>query len=145
MAGKKLELGSTGRLVADNVARLRKTAGLNYTELSIRLAKHGRDIPPLAVRRIEGGNRRVDVDDLVGLALALEVSPSTLLLPKTETGDQSVAITGVDDSVEARRMWRWLLAEFPLTVDTGEAVAGFLLRANPAWLIGPDLFGTGAA
>ncbi|CCC43388.1 helix-turn-helix domain-containing protein [Mycobacterium canetti] len=137
MAGKKLELGRTGRVVADNVFRLRDAAGLNYTELSNRLAKYERDIPPLAVRRIEEGNRRVDVDDLVGLALALDVSPSTLLMAKSKTGDDSVAVTGADSGVEARRLWRWLVAKRPLIGDPdGAAVFEFLTRAVPGWLLG---------
>ena len=87
MAGRKLELGDTGAAVARNVSRLRKAIGLNYTDLSTRLANIGRDIPPLAVRRIEEGNRRVDVDDLVALAIALGVSPATLLMPAHEAAD----------------------------------------------------------
>lgn len=52
-----------------------------YAELSRKLAEMGREIPPLGLRRIETGERRVDVDDLVALALALDLSPLALLLP----------------------------------------------------------------
>jgi hypothetical protein len=49
----------------------------------------GRPIPPLGLRHLEAGNRRIDVDDLVVLADALDVSPLMLLLP----GDVAAAET----------------------------------------------------
>jgi hypothetical protein len=105
------------------------------TELSAKLADL-RPIPPLGIRRIEAGDRRVDVDDLVAIALALGVSPSTLLVPKTETVDDPVAVTGVKGGVRVGRLWGWLTAEHPLTGDTADSVIGFLYRAIPSWLFG---------
>lgn len=131
MAGKKLELDSTGRAVAANVAYLRGAIGLNYTELSMRLAKHNRDIPPLAVRRIEEGNRRVDVDDLTALALALEVSPTSLLMPDLETAGVAdpVIVTGLTDGIAAHSVWIWLSGSGPLP---GGRLLDFI-RAFPRW------------
>ena len=63
-------------------------------ELSRQLAEMGRQIPPLGLRRIESEDRRVDVDDLVALALALGVSPITLLMPETASRDDVVKATG---------------------------------------------------
>jgi transcriptional regulator with XRE-family HTH domain len=48
-------------------------------ELSERLAALGRPILPSGLSKIEQGTRRVDVDDLVALADALETVPSRLL------------------------------------------------------------------
>lgn len=73
-----------------------------------RLAEIGRDIPPLGLRRIESGERRVDADDLMALAVALGVSPISLLMPASETGQDQVEATGVNARVEARQLWRWL-------------------------------------
>jgi transcriptional regulator with XRE-family HTH domain len=129
MAGKKLELGPIGAVVADNVTRYRETARFNYTELSKELEKHGRDISALAVRRIEEGNRRVDVDDLVALALSLNVSPLALLLPRTES---AVTITG--ESIAAERIWHWAKGEQPLDGELNpEATAAwaFVINSNP--------------
>lgn len=56
-------------------------AGLSYADLSRRLEELERPIPPLGLRHLETGARRIDVDDLVMLAIALEVPPMTLLLP----------------------------------------------------------------
>lgn len=130
MAGKKLELGDTGRAVAANVERLRGNE--NYTDLSRRLDKLGRDIPPLALRRIEEGARRVDTDDLVALAVALGVSPITLIMPHTENSQDEVEVTRENKSVSALALWRWLLAELPMQGDKRIPLA-FQIAARPTW------------
>lgn len=138
MIGKEPDIGTTARTVAANVKRLR--GELNYTQLSERLQQvAGWSINAVGVRRIESGERRVTPDDLVALALALQVSPSTLLMPETEAADETVHATGIDDGVEARRLWRWFVADAPLTGDTAQAVFGFLLRSIPAWLFGDQI------
>ena len=65
--------------------KFREARNLGYAELSRRLAELGREIPSLGLRRIEAGERRVDVDDLVALALALDVAPVALLFPSRRT------------------------------------------------------------
>jgi transcriptional regulator with XRE-family HTH domain len=138
MAGKEPDIGTTARTVAANVKRLR--GELNYTQLSERLQQvAGWSINAVGIRRIESGERRVTPDDLVALALALQVSPSTLLMPDTETADESVQATGIDVGVEAHQLWRWLVADAPLTGDTAQAVFGFLLRSTPGWLFGDQI------
>jgi transcriptional regulator with XRE-family HTH domain len=79
-----IEIGITGSNVADNVLRLRKVRGLTVRTLSARLTEGGRSIPPSGLTRIELRERRVDVDDLVALAAALEVEPSQLMLSPSE-------------------------------------------------------------
>jgi hypothetical protein len=54
---------------------------MTFVELSERLSAAGRPIPVLGLRRIERGERRVDVDDLVALAVVFGVSPERLLRP----------------------------------------------------------------
>jgi hypothetical protein len=71
---------------------LRETQNLGYTKLASILEEMGRPIPELGLRRIESGDRRVDVDDLMALAMALGVSPVTLLMP----GVHSVGPRGDD-------------------------------------------------
>ena len=75
MTGKEISLGPTGETVRENVARYRKTAGLSFAELSRNLEAVGRPLAPLGLRRIEAGERRVDVDDLMALAVVLGVHP----------------------------------------------------------------------
>ncbi len=102
-SNKRNPLGPTGHTVRLNIARLR--GGMQYKQLSEKLAEIGRPIPPLGLRRIEDGERRVDVDDLVALAVALDVNPAALLLPSEDRG-VPVEVTGVG-SIEFKELWRW--------------------------------------
>lgn len=129
MAGKAIELGPAGAYVATNVKRLR--GDLAYTELSKRLADAGRDIPPLAVRRIEEGARRVDVDDLVALAVALGVSPISLLMPTTDHREDLVVTPGAGQ-VPAEQLWAWLCGAAALP-GSGQTFMEFGSNAWPKW------------
>jgi 8-oxo-dGTP pyrophosphatase MutT (NUDIX family)/transcriptional regulator with XRE-family HTH domain len=90
----RVPLGPVGGYVIQNLENLRTERRLTYRQLADRLEQLGRPIPTLGLSRIEKGNRRVDVDDLVALAVALEVSPGTLLLPPDP------GIPDEDDEVE---------------------------------------------
>lgn len=105
VAEKKNPLGPMGENVRANVQRIRTGAGMSYRELSDRLSVAGRPIPTLGLSRLENGERRVDVDDLVALALALSVSPATLLMPEHPEPTEHEAWAA---------MWQWMLAEAPL-------------------------------
>ena len=58
--------------------------------LAKKLGDVGRRRGHSAVDQIEKGTRRVDVDDLMALAEALNVSPITLLMPQTTKGGEPV-------------------------------------------------------
>ena len=134
---KRNPLAATGETVSANVRRLREANHFGYAELARRLKATGRCIPELGLRRIEEGRRRVDADDLVALAVALDVSPITLLMSPSTDADAAVA-TAVE-TVTAEQFWRWLAAETPLTSDTPSDVFGFIWRSVPAWLIGTEV------
>jgi len=68
------------------------------------------------------GCRRVDADDLVALALALDVSPLALLLP---TEPSSLVLNG--NRYAAERIWDWARGDQALT---GDALA-FRRDSNP--------------
>ena len=106
MAGKEIDLGPTGKQVKENVARVRKARGLSFAELSRQLTEVGRPIPPLGLRRIEEGLRRVDVDDIFALATVLRVTPPILMLPATRGEGDMVKATGVGE-VESVWLWAW--------------------------------------
>lgn len=74
-------------------------------ELSARLTKLGRPILPSGITKIEQGKRRVDVDDLVALAVALKVTPTRLLLGPPPTD-------GPDDPAH-KEAWEWVDWESP--------------------------------
>lgn len=142
MAGKKSDLGPTGTTVADNVGRVRTGRNLTYAELSRRLHDNGREIPPLGLRRIESGERRVDADDLVALAAALKISPTTLLMPHGVNRDTPAEVSGVHDAISAGTLWAWLNAESELP---GWAPGAFIDDARPSWenaemerILGPE-------
>lgn len=109
---KKNPLGPTGERVQANVARIRDQRGLTYRELTERLTTLGRVIPVLGLSRIERGERRVDADDLVALALALGVNASTLLLPPTAKSEPVALTPAVTAS--ALEAWGWADGESPM-------------------------------
>ncbi len=111
-AKKKNPLGPTGTTVADNIRRLRTGRGLAFTGLAERLAAIGRPIPTLGLRKLEAYERRVDADDLVALAVALDVSPVTLLMPPAEDSVDAVSVTGLAEPAAAIGVWEWLRGRF---------------------------------
>jgi transcriptional regulator with XRE-family HTH domain len=134
MAGREPDIGATAKTVAENVKRLREKQNLSYTQLSDRLQRiAGWSINAVGVRRIEAGERRVNVDDLMALAVALEVSPETLLMPYAENADDQVRITGWEP-MDASEAWRWMQTdtsmgyrEFP-PISAERALPPFVYR-----------------
>lgn len=107
--------------VAVNVATLRESRRLSVRGLSARLAELGRPILPSGVTKVEQGRRRVDADDLVALALALDVTPARLLLPPVAGGEE---VTLTPSAVaSAATAWAWACGERQLDDPwaTGEA------------------------
>lgn len=140
-------LGETGRVVARNIRTIRKARNLAYTELSARLRDRGREIPTWGLRKIESGGRRVDTDDLVALALALNVSPLALLLSAEPS-----SLVPQAETYPPERVWDWA---FGLDALGGDVIE-FMRDSNPlrrsemeSWLremglndsVGPALWG----
>lgn len=71
----------TQNVVAENIADRRNHLGLSIAELSRRTHEAEHPLAALALRRIEAGERRIDVDDLTALAAILETTPAALLSP----------------------------------------------------------------
>jgi transcriptional regulator with XRE-family HTH domain len=67
--------------MAANLKQIRQERGVSYAELGRRLRALLHPILDTGIMKIEKGERRVDVDDLVALALALGVTPNRLILP----------------------------------------------------------------
>src|SRR5437868_3273740 len=103
----------TAETVSANVSRLRADRNLGLRGLSKKLGEVGRPLGHSAVDQIEKGTRRVDVDDLVALAVALEVSPETLLMPYAENADDEVQITGWGP-MAASEAWRWMQTDISM-------------------------------
>ncbi|MFJ4924093.1 helix-turn-helix domain-containing protein [Streptomyces sp. NPDC088736] len=117
MATGRIEMGPTARTVAANLRRVREQRGMTLRELSAELKKIGRNLSADGINKIENGRlpdsgedpgkpvRRADVDDLVALALVLNVSPLTLLLPPT-SGTEPVELAE-RYRVTSETAWGW--------------------------------------
>lgn len=97
--------------------------------LSEKLREIGRPMAPNILSSIEKNHRRVDVDDLVALASALDISPSALLMPQMTVSPlmdpddmpalkDSAVETSAGPDVAAGALWNWLTGRTPLTPPT---------------------------
>jgi hypothetical protein len=121
MAGRPKAAGPSSERVAHNVRRIRLSRnGMTTAALSRLLAAAGQQIADTGITRIEKGDRRVDVDDLVALAVALRCSPARLLLPEAHA--PMVDLTATHDITPTtvanmEQMWAWATGERPLGGD----------------------------
>lgn len=123
---KKIDLGPTGRQVARSLRTFRRRRDdLSVYALSKRLEVMGYRLLPSGITRIEREERRVDVDDLIALSVALDVSPLALLLPGEMEATVSLA-KGLD--VPAATAWRWATGTRPLPAAWGSEVRDQELR-----------------
>lgn len=137
MSTTRIEIGPTGRTVAANLRRLREARGLSLRALSRLITEKGRPLSVDALNKIENaagdggvGTRRVDVDDLVALAVLLGVNPSTLLLPPAADSTQVEVTTA--GSLQTRKAWRWADGREPLKDAFDEDdMADFQIHARP--------------
>lgn len=144
---RAVEMGPTGKAVAENLARLRKTRGLSTRQLSAELERRGRNLSPSGITRMEKAERHVTADELAALAAALGVNPSALLLPLKDGPDESIEVTGVG-AIGAGEAWDWADGRRPLNVARGDldALLDFDLYARPprhrhTWEATRDAFG----
>lgn len=104
---KRVTIGPTGETVRANIAAIRKERGLTLRGLSELMADLGWPMSNSSLSQIEKGSRRVDVDDLMALAAALDVSPNTLLMPAGLDTDREVKASGIQ-SISAKNLWYFL-------------------------------------
>ncbi|MFD3815808.1 helix-turn-helix domain-containing protein [Streptomyces rubiginosohelvolus] len=79
MPESPLGIGPAGVLTARAITRSRAARGFAQRQLAERVAALGRPMTITMLSRIERRQRRCDVDDLVAIAAALDVSPLALL------------------------------------------------------------------
>ncbi len=134
------DIGEIGRRVGERVRQVRNEREFTQQELSRRLWAVGRHMPTASIGRLESGDRRVDVDDLMALAYALDVSPLSLLLPFTEAPDAVMSPAGVGREMDALTAWAWAAGAEPHWYDSGnpedqlESWRNFRARSTPWWL-----------
>ncbi len=95
---------------------MRQEKRLTMDQLAERMRDLGHPILKSGISKIESGDRRVDVDDLVALAIALEVNPNRLLLVDHAEVDDELELTG-ELMVTSKSAWAW--ASGDLTDDAG--------------------------
>ncbi|MEU6189039.1 DEAD/DEAH box helicase family protein [Nocardia sp. NPDC047038] len=120
MAKQVAAVGPTGIRVGQRLRHLRQSSGRTLDWVSTRLGELGRPIDLSALAKLEKGQRRVDVDDLVALALALDVSPNWLLLPMDATDDR-VDLTTVFNA-PAEEIWAWAVRDQPTGIRPNAGV-----------------------
>lgn len=140
MAGIKKEPGPTATRVAEAMRRIRRGQNLTTAELSRRLSALRYPIADTGITKAEKGDRRVDVDDLVPLALALGITPNTLLMPDADwLGARTVHELTPAVAGTAEELWQWAQGETPLPAPVpalpspadGNQVLEFTIRSRP--------------
>jgi transcriptional regulator with XRE-family HTH domain len=79
MAARAIEIGEAGGHLAAAVTAHRQRRGLDQAGLAAAVTAAGRPMSASVLGKIESAARRVDVDDLVALAAALDVDAVQLL------------------------------------------------------------------
>ena len=115
-------LGPVGERVAARLKRIRQERGLTLSDLASKLDDLGRPILVSALSKIEKGQRRVDADDLIALALALDVSPNQMLLPPDASMTTTIELTK-SMTMDASAAWRWATQDVPLPTSVSGPVA----------------------
>jgi transcriptional regulator with XRE-family HTH domain len=133
--------------VARNVAELRAERGLSVRQLAARLGEVvGHSLAPSAVSKIENGERRVDADDLVALAVALGVTPNRLLLDRKASDRHPVQLTP-RLAFSQNDAWWWATGERqlprrqPHSLEYYEAEVDFIRTNRPHDPIGDQTTG----
>jgi hypothetical protein len=96
-----------------------------------------------SLKKIEAGSnpvavavRRVDVDDLMTLSIALGVNPNALLLPPSLKPSDAVEVTGAHRQLHADEAWEWARGEQPLPTPGQQRRPGTFREAtNPGWML----------
>ncbi len=122
---------SASEVTAERVRAHREQKGWSQERLARAMTELGHPMHQTAIAKIEARLRKVTVDDLLVLAVALEVPPPLLFLP-IDT-EEDLALTP-SKKVYPWRVWEWLHGEEPLPAcDTPGWHAGSeaaLLYAN---------------
>lgn len=134
--------GPTAETVKENLNRLRTDARLSLRELANKMADGPGKLTHSSIGEIERGERRVDADELTALAVALDVSPVTLLMPRADepySQDVEVRLSGTG-YVYAGVLLDWLRGDGPLDADVQTSPAeqtyfatAHRRRALPNW------------
>lgn len=109
-------VGPVGETVRRELVLLRRLRQMSQRALAQQVSALGVRLAPSAVAKIEDGSRRVDVDDLIALAVALNAPVARLLVGDFQRAledDPTVALTpGL--KVDAFRAWGFVTGQAAL-------------------------------
>lgn len=135
---QKTSLGPAGEILRLNIKRIREGQRLTFVELAERLDAVSRPIPVLGLRRIERGERRVDVDDLLALAYAFGVPIVDLLVPgELATADAYSLTPAVETQAGPARNFIRGDAYLPVIPGVGDPTTAFGIPNPTAWEMDP--------
>jgi transcriptional regulator with XRE-family HTH domain len=118
----KRPAGAVQGQLAANLRQVRKARGMSTYGLAHELEAVGWPIGASGITRLETGERRASVDDLVALALCRNCSPNRLQFPEAR-GDLIPVVGGI--KARDTDVWAWVTGEKPLTVPgAGSELAG---------------------
>ncbi len=123
-----------GEVVAGNVRRWRAGRGLDQQALADRLGKLGWTVDRTTVVRIEKGTRKVTVDDLGLLAVALNVPLPLLILPAHEARPVALTSAGKTSALHPWMLWEWMLGNEPLPGRIESSGDEWRSGAEPLWV-----------
>ena len=119
--------------MAANLRRIRRERDLTTAALSRRLAEIGHPIADTGITKIEKGDRRVDVDDLVALAVALDTTPNRLLLHEMDAAHPSAEFDLTPRGTRSRLddAWAWASGERPFAREPASPPESVALVLSP--------------
>jgi 8-oxo-dGTP pyrophosphatase MutT (NUDIX family)/transcriptional regulator with XRE-family HTH domain len=109
------------------VEGIRERRRLSQDDLARLAGRLGRPMTRQIVSKTEAGDRRIDVDDLVALAIALDTTPNRLLLSADASNDESMELTS-EVTVSTLDAWRWATGDEPLPAGTAPPDRQMLVR-----------------
>lgn len=130
--------GPIGHNLIAALRELLEARGLSFNRASAALEELGRTLPPLAFSRTMKGERRIDVDELVALAVLLDVNPSALLFPRHVAPNDEIELTPKVHRA-AGPVWGWADGKIPLPGPTQrtltEMATDFSRYARPDFIV----------
>lgn len=124
--------GPVGRQVAQNLASARATRRATTSGLAQAITSMGIPMTASTITKIETQGRRVTVDELIAFAVALEVSPVTLLLPANKS--EPLPLAPRLESVSWRGTWGWMHGRQSLAIPTEIAAGTRSSTGHLPWL-----------
>jgi transcriptional regulator with XRE-family HTH domain len=134
------------QLIAERVAAIRRYKGLTQGQLAEAMQELGVPWQRIIVAKIEGGRRDfLTVEELLALCIALEISPTDLLVPRELKDGDSYRVTPNSTSLAAN-VREWVRGSDPLFYNFDQEeqpqVPGRVRFARPSRMSDPSAWMT---